>query len=96
MRKFVLALLFLTAGSAAALPQTAPSDPASKKMALVADQPRTMDEVIKRVVSNENHMYGRMKEYTPLVETYIQNLKPDKELGDIPAGDKYFLGKADF
>src|SRR2546427_6097737 len=40
-------------------------------------------------------MYGRMKEYSPLVETYIQNLKPDKELGSVPAGDKYFLGKAD-
>ncbi|MGB2671081.1 MAG: M48 family metalloprotease, partial [Candidatus Acidiferrum sp.] len=31
-----------------------------------------------------------------LVETYIQNLKPDKDLGYVPAGDKYFLGRADF
>src|SRR5205807_9837602 len=31
----------------------------------------------------------------PIFETYIQNLKPDKELGSVPAGDKYFLGKAD-
>jgi Peptidase family M48 len=91
MRKFVFALLFLAAGSAAAL-----ADDAPKKMVLVPEQPRTMDEVVKRVVDNENHMYGRMKEYSPLVETYIQNLKPDKELGEIPAGDKYFLGKADF
>ena len=30
------------------------------------------------------------------METYIQNLKPDKDLGFVPAGDKYFLGKADF
>src|SRR5258708_16960121 len=61
-----------------------------------ADQTRTMEEVVKRVVDNENHMYGRMKEYSPLVETYIQNLKPDAELGEVPAGDRYFLGKADF
>ena len=91
MRKFVFALLFLAAGSAAAL-----ADDAPKKMALVPEQPRTMEEVVRRVVDNENHMYGRMKEYSPLVETYIQNLKPDKELGEVPAGDKYFLGKADF
>jgi len=91
MRKFVVAFLFLTAVSAAALAQDA-----SKKMALVPEQPRTMDEVVKRVVTNENHMYGRMKEYSPLVETYIQNLKPDRELGEVPAGDRYFLGKADF
>src|SRR5713226_9025517 len=97
MRKFVLGLLFLAAGSAAALAQTASAGEPPKKMILVpADQPRTMEEVVKRVVDNQNHMYGRMKEYSPLVETYIQNLKPDAELGEVPAGDRYFLGKADF
>src|SRR5579863_9673721 len=61
-----------------------------------ADQPRTMDQVIDRVVTNENRLNGQIKQYSPLVETYIQNLKPDKELGYAPAGDKYFLGRADF
>jgi Zn-dependent protease with chaperone function len=97
MRKFVLGLLFFAVGGAAALAQTASAGEPPKKMILVpADQPRTMEEVVKRVVDNENHMYGRMKELSPLVETYIQNLKPDKELGATPAGDRYFLGKADF
>jgi hypothetical protein len=92
MRKFVLTLLFLAVGGAAALAD----DAAAQKAVLVPEQPRTMEEVVKRVVDNENHMYGRIKEYAPLVETYIQNLKPDKELGEVPAGDRYFLGKADF
>jgi len=97
MRKFVLGLLFFSVGGAAALAQTASAGEPPKKMILVpADQPRTMEEVVKRVVDNENHMYGRMKQYSPLVETYIQNLKPDAELGEVPAGDRYFLGKADF
>src|SRR5216117_2246787 len=61
-----------------------------------ADQPRTMDEVIDRVVTNENRANQQIKQYSPLVETYIQNLRPDKELGYVPAGDKYFLGRADF
>jgi hypothetical protein len=61
-----------------------------------ADQPRTMDQVIDRVITNENRLNGQIKQYSPLVETYIQNLKPDKELGFAPAGDKYFLGRADF
>jgi hypothetical protein len=61
-----------------------------------ADQPRTMDEVIDRVISNENRLNQQIHQYSPLVETYIQNLKPDKELGYAPAGDKYFLGRADF
>src|SRR6202140_209085 len=61
-----------------------------------ADQPRTMEDVIDRVVVNENHLNQEIRRYSPLVETYIQNLKPDKDLGFTPAGDKYFLGRADF
>src|SRR6267154_2794202 len=61
-----------------------------------ADQPRTMDDVIDRVITNENRATQQIKQYSPLVETYIQNLKPDKELGYTPAGDRYFLGCADF
>ena len=93
MRKFLLGLLFFAAGGAAAPGANAQSQ---TKMVLQPEQPRTMDEVVDRVTSNENHLYGKIKEYSPLVETYIQNLKPDKELGFVPAGDKYFLGKADF
>src|SRR5258705_2479697 len=86
MRKFVLGLLFLAAGSAAALAQTASAGEPPKKMILVpADQPRTMEEVVKRVVDNENHKDGRMKEYFPLVETYIQNLKHKPEICQGPA-----------
>jgi hypothetical protein len=61
-----------------------------------ADQPRTMEDVIDRVITNENRATQQIKQYSPLVETYIQNLRPDKELGYVPAGDKYFLGRADF
>src|ERR1700739_536373 len=97
MRKFVFALVFFAVGGAAALAQTAAAGEPPKKMILVpAEKPRTMEEVVKRVVDNENHMYGRMKEYSPLVEPYTQNRKPDKALGEVPAGDNYFLGKADF
>ena len=78
-----LALSVLGSMAAAATPQP-------------ADQPRTMDQVIDRVIVNENRLNGQIKQYSPLVETYIQNLKPDKELGYAPAGDKYFLGRADF
>jgi len=89
MRKAAFAGFVLLASSAAAF-----AGPATPKP---TDQgPRTMDEAIDRVVTNENRLYGTMKNYSPLVETYIQNLKPDKDLGYIPGGDKYFLGRADF
>jgi hypothetical protein len=60
------------------------------------DQARTMEDVIDRVITNENRGSQAIRQYSPLVETYIQNVKPDKELGYVPAGDKYFLGRADF
>jgi hypothetical protein len=59
-------------------------------------QPRTMEDVVDRVITNENRAVQQIRQYSPLVETYIQNLKPDKDLGYTPAGDKYFLGRADF
>lgn len=61
-----------------------------------ADQPRTMDQVIDSVIANENRLSGQLKQYAPLVETYIQKQRPDQDLGYAPAGDKYFLGRADF
>jgi len=61
-----------------------------------ADQPRTMEDVINRVITNENRANQQIRQYSPLVETYIQNLRPNKDLGYAPAGDKYFLGRADF
>jgi len=82
----VLALSACSALSGLAVPNATPA----------ADQPRTMDQVIDRVTANEMKLYGQMRNYSPLVETYIQNLKPDKDLGTVPAGDKYFLGRANF
>jgi peptidase M48-like protein len=61
-----------------------------------AQQARTMADVVDRVITNENRAIQQIRQYSPLVETYIQNLKPDRELGTVPAGDKYFLGRAEF
>ena len=66
-------------------------------MPLVADdqKPTTMDQVLDRILLKEQQQNGRMREYAPLIETYIQDLKPDSTLGTVPNGDKYFLGRAD-
>jgi hypothetical protein len=100
MRTFVFKGIFAlalaggigTVAAAAALPEATPVPAA----AAAADQARSMDEVTDRVIKTENQMNSDIRKYSPLVETYIQNLKPDTELGFVPAGDKYFLGKADF
>src|SRR5690348_11087880 len=65
-------------------------------MPAAAQQARTMSDVIDRVITNENRSVQQIRQYSPLVETYIQNQRPDRDLGTVPAGDKYFLGRADF
>jgi hypothetical protein len=88
MRKFVWGILVLVWCGTGTIAAAAAPEP--------ADQPKTMDQVVDRVVTNENRLNQQVRQYSPLVETYIQNLKPDKELGFVPAGDRYFLGRADF
>jgi Peptidase family M48 len=52
------------------------------------------DQVIDRIMAQEEAEVGLVRQYSPLVETYIQYLRLDKELGAVPNGDKYFLGRA--
>ncbi|MGA2095329.1 MAG: M48 family metalloprotease [Candidatus Acidiferrum sp.] len=87
MRKLATGILGLVLCGSAAIANPAAAEP---------QQARTMDQVVDRVITNENRLNQQIRQYSPLVETYIQNLKPDKDLGYVPAGDKYFLGRADF
>jgi hypothetical protein len=58
-------------------------------------QTPSMDEVVDRVVTQEKAEMQMLRQYSPLVETYIQTLRADPKLGPVPAGDRYFLGKAE-
>jgi hypothetical protein len=57
--------------------------------------PASFDQVLDRVVEREHFFVAQMRHMHPLVETYIQNLKSDKELGAVPVSDRYFLGRLD-
>ena len=57
-------------------------------------QAGALGQVVDRIISQEQAEMKSLSPYTPLVETYIQNLRGDKELGIVPAGDKYFMGRA--
>lgn len=50
-------------------------------------------EVTERIFVQEAKLVENMHGYTPLVETYIQRLKPDTDLWTIPDRDRYFLGR---
>jgi len=60
-----------------------------------ADQSDTLNRVVDRIISQEHQEIATLKQFSPLVETYIQELHDDKDLGTVPAGDRYFLGRAE-
>jgi Peptidase family M48 len=57
--------------------------------------PGSFDQVIDRIVEREHFFVAQMRHSHPLVETYIQNMKADKEMGATPVSDHYFLGRLD-
>jgi hypothetical protein len=57
--------------------------------------PASFDQVLDRIVEREHFFVAQMKHAHPLIETYIQNMKSDKELGATPTNDHYFLGRLD-
>jgi hypothetical protein len=53
------------------------------------------DQVVDRIANREHATLEELRKYSPVVETYIQNMRPDPELGSVPMKDTYFLGRLD-
>jgi len=58
--------------------------------------PVSFDAMVDRVVEREHAFVDNMKRMHPLIETYIQNLREDKEHDVVPLSDRYFLGRFEF
>ncbi|HEY6302652.1 MAG TPA: M48 family metalloprotease [Terriglobales bacterium] len=77
-------------------PSSAPSSQTQPARAPVnLAPPTTMDQVVDRVIMREKDLIKFLSPRTPIVETYLQNLTQDKQLGPIPQDDHYFLGRMD-
>ena len=72
---------------------TASTAPAPTPSAL--PQPTTMDQVVDRFIEREHGLMKALSNRTPVVETYLQNLTADPQLGPVPSNDHYFLGRMD-
>lgn len=55
----------------------------------------TVNQAVDRIIAREHDEVATIRHYSPIVETYIQDMKPDREMGVIPVKDHYFLGQAD-
>jgi len=73
----------------------APSTPAPSAPAAPLAAPTTMDQVVDRAILREHALITFLTTRTPLVETYLQNLKLDPQMGPSPREDHYFFGRLD-
>ena len=51
--------------------------------------------LVDSAIRQERRLLDLMRNFKPIVETYIQEEKPDSDLGIVPKGDDYFLSRLD-
>lgn len=71
---------------------TKPVKPAPKAEALAPAPPVTSADADK-IFYQEALLVQNMHKYSPVVETYIQQMKPDPTYGSVPSSDHYFIGR---
>jgi len=54
----------------------------------------TVDQAIDRILAREHDEVALIRQYSPIVETYVQDMKSDPEMGLVPVRDHYYLGQA--
>lgn len=99
IRLFVMMTVLCAVASAQSRPSDTKSKPApSSSVTSTADpheqaKPSSMNELVDRIIKREHDQIALVSLYRPIVETYIQELKPDQEMGFVPSHDYYYLGK---
>ncbi|HEY0162288.1 MAG TPA: hypothetical protein VGB69_06390 [Edaphobacter sp.] len=54
------------------------------------------NELVDKSIAREKEIIKALRERAPLVETYIQNMRPDDQLNQAPESDQHFLGRVEF
>jgi hypothetical protein len=75
--------------------QSAPAAEATPAAPATVAAPTTMDQVVTLFIEREHGLIKALSNRTPVVETYLQNLTSDPQLGPVPSEDHYFLGRMD-
>ena len=52
--------------------------------------------LVDKAIAREKVIIRNIQQHTPLVETYIQDMKPDAKLYQVPVSDTYMLSRVDF
>jgi hypothetical protein len=89
-RKISLAFLIIILGATCAYAKKVPKFEQGHQ--LTPEQAALVEKAIGR----EKVLIKSIQQRTPLVETYIQNTKPDIKLYEVPVEDQYTLSRVDF
>jgi hypothetical protein len=89
-RKLFLPFLFISLSVSCAYAKKQPKYPQAHQ--LTPEQAALVEKAIAR----EKVLIKNIQQRTPLVETYIQNTKPDIKLYQVPTSDEYMLSRVDF
>ena len=97
-RTHTIAGLTLALLVASAMPGHAAGDIFKKKKEVVQGKKLTpaQSALIDKAVLREKEVIKVVKERAPIVETYIQNMKPDPVMRQVPDSDEHFLGRVEF
>ncbi|MGH9711688.1 MAG: hypothetical protein ACRD5M_00080 [Candidatus Acidiferrales bacterium] len=97
--KNLLVTLFFAgalAGAASAQNPTQTADQTQPQVGnSMAGPVTTVDQAIDRLIAREHDEIATIRRYNPIIETYIQDMKPDRDMGAVPVKDHYFLGQAE-
>lgn len=90
-RKIPLTLLILVLGVTGAYAKKKPQRYEQTRQ-LTPDQAA----LVQKAIGQEKILIKAIQQRTPLVETYIQDTRPDIKLYQVPIGDQYTLSRVDF
>src|SRR5271154_6832116 len=54
----------------------------------------TVNQTIDRIIAREHDENAAIGRYRPIIESYVQEMKADPQMGIVPVRDHYYLGQA--
>src|SRR6185437_770211 len=89
-RKVPLIVLILTLGVASGYAKQKP------KFEQMRPLTPAQSDLVNRAIAQEKVVIRNIQQRTPLVETYIQDTRPDPKIYEVPVSDYYVLSRVDF
>jgi hypothetical protein len=92
--RFSLAIVLAGSFSTVATPQSQSGEQTRPQASSSGAPVTTVAQAIDRIIAREHDENTVIKRYSPIVETYVQDMKTDPQMGVVPFQDHYYLGEA--